>query len=368
MEEESRIEKVTHVICPNCGSNDVRYSADKQKLNCTHCDNTWDLPKNRDMILERPLGEGFSIESMPKGLGVATKVFHCEQCGSNTSIDIKQVNFRCPFCGSTKVNEEAMDVNLIKPAGILPFTFPKRKAEEQFESWIRKGWFHPNKLKNSRVTQIEGVYLPFWTYDAMTQSSWKAEAGYYYYESQTYRDANGNMQTRQVQKVRWVPASGYFEHFFDDVLVVASNGVKQADVQKIYPYPLENVVNYDGHYILGWDCEIYQKDLKGGFAVADRIMDDFIRSQCAQRIPGDTYRNLRVATQKSNLTFKHILLPLWVAGYTFNSKIFQFLVNGTTGKIAGKKPLSPWKIALTVLFFVLLILLIVFLTDEYGHG
>lgn len=355
--EEDKLKKLIHIQCPNCGSSEIGYSAEIKMLQCTHCRHTWDLPKGRDKIIERKLGEGFNLESYPKGLGeTETKTYHCKGCGSQTAFPKTKVNITCPFCGSTAVNEEASAANVIEPAGVLPFTFPQKQALAAFTSWIGDGWFHPNDLaKQAALDKIQGVYLPFWTFDAYTESTWTAESGYYYYTTETYTDSEGRQQTRQVQHVRWVPASGYYEQFFDDVLVVASHGIKQADIEKVYPFNLDEVVNYDSQYILGWECEIYQKDIKQGFTIADDLMNKYLYEACGRKVPGDTYRGLSVSTRKSDLTFKHILLPVWIAAYTYNNKIYQFIVNGQNGKIHGEKPYSPWKIALAIIAAIIVI-------------
>ncbi|MEZ4847602.1 MAG: hypothetical protein R3B93_03010 [Bacteroidia bacterium] len=352
------------IKCPNCGSNRLVYNAETVALTCEHCGYNKDLPKEADQIQERALSESYSLQDMPKGFEVETKVFHCNSCGSETSVGIETVNFNCPFCGSEQVNEAAVDRRVIRPSGVLPFTITRKNALAKFKQWLGKGLFTPNNLtKLASLDAIHGVYLPFWTFDAFTQSYWQAMAGYYYYVSENYRDSDGNVKTRQVRKVRWVPASGHYEHFFDDVLVVASHGVKQGLIQQIEPYDLEKVVNYDSQYLIGWDTEIYQKDLKQGFGVADQIMDGYIRSACASRIPGDTYKNLHVQTRKEGLTFKHLLLPVWLAGYRYKEKIFQFIVNGQTGKVAGKKPVSPWKVAIAVILGLIVIGAIIYFSE-----
>jgi predicted RNA-binding Zn-ribbon protein involved in translation (DUF1610 family) len=359
-------DRVLSVKCPNCGSMEIAYNADEKKLQCAHCRHTWDLPREKDKILEQKLGEGFSLAEMPRGLGLETKVFNCKSCGSNVAEQASTVNVSCPFCGSTQMNEQAMNTNVILPSGVLPFAISHKTALESFKNWIGEGWFRPNDLAAiSRLDKIRGVYLPFWTYDAMTESTWRAEAGFYYYETVSYTDSEGNRQTRQEQRTRWEWTSGYLEHFFDDVLVVASKGLSQGVIDDINPFNLNDVVNYDSQYVLGWDCEVYQKDIKEGFKDADKIMDGQLYQLCASRIPGDTYRNLQVSTRKSALTFKHLLLPIWIAAYTYQSKIYQFVVNGQTGKISGDKPYSAWKIVIAILVAILLIGLAVYFFQLY---
>ena len=357
-----------NIKCPNCGSPEVGYSAEKFALHCEYCGYTRDLPREKDNVVERPLRDSYSLRDVPKGLEISLTEIHCNSCGSDLAIPKGQVNITCPFCGSTSVNESAQSERVIQPSGILPFTVPQEEAVEKFKNWIGAGWFRPGNLSRlARIQRVVGVYLPFWTYDAYTESQWTADAGYYYYETQKVRGPDGRIQTRTIQKVRWRPARGYYEHFFDDVLICSSHGIQQSLAERIYPFHLDHIVNYDSQYLLGWETELYQKNIREGFDIADQIMDRHIRSACASQIPGDTYRNLRVHTEKDGITFKHILLPIWIAGYTYKSKVYQFVVNGQTGKIAGYKPWSWPKIIAAICLGLILIATIVYLTEVYQN-
>jgi hypothetical protein len=90
-------------------------------------------------------------------------------------------------------------------------------------------------------------------------------------------------------------------------------------------------------------------------------MDSVIRELCSRDVPGDTHRNLQVSSMYQGRTFKHILVPVWLATYTYGSKSFQVVVNGYTGKMAGEHPLSWVKITLAVLAVILIILTIMIL-------
>lgn len=366
MSETATQEQFISVPCDACGSEMV-YDPATQGLLCKHCGNKKDLPREADMVIERSFSETFSLGAMPTGFSVETKTFHCNNCGANTAVDPDEVSFTCPFCSSTNVNQEAHQNRVITPSGILPFVITKEKALESFKKWIGKGFFRPGKLKRlAQLEKINSIYLPFWTYDAETASHWTAEAGYHYYVTETYTDSEGKSQTRQVQKTRWQPVSGYYEHFFDDILILASQGLKQKESDRIAPYDMEAIVNYDSRYILGHESEVYQKDVQEGYKVADGIMDNKIQSEVSKRVPGDTHRNLNINTRKSGITFKHILLPIWIAAYQFRDKTYRFTVNGQTGKIAGKKPLSWTRIILTILIAAGVITALVLLLSQGG--
>ncbi len=343
------------------------YDPGKQMLLCPNCGSTRDIPRASDLVVERTFAEAAHLADQATGFGTPSKVFHCNGCGANTSVDPDTVAFNCPFCGSTNVNAEAHEARVIRPSGILPFKVTKQAALEKFKVWIGKGFFAPGNLKRlAQLDLIRGVYLPFWTYDADTFSEWDAEAGYYYYTTEYYTDSSGNQQSKQVRHTRWEYVSGYLDKAFDDVLVVGSSGLEQRFSEEIFPFELTEIVNYDGRYILGHESEVYQKDVKAGYDVAEGIMDDAIRADVTRRIPGDTNRGLRIRTQRTNIMFKHILLPLWIAAYSYNSKVYRFLVNGQTGKISGKKPVAAWKVILLIVLILGVIAAIYFATKGTG--
>ncbi len=137
------------------------------------------------------------------------------------------------------------------------------QVRDSIRRWYGSRWFAPNKLKRAALTDtVKGLYIPYWTFDAQVHADWTAESGYHYYETETYTDANGKTQTRQVQKIRWVPSSGSLDHFFDDELVPASRGVQPEMLRKIEPFPTKNeLVPYNAGFLSGWVVERYQIDL-----------------------------------------------------------------------------------------------------------
>ncbi|MGB1216745.1 MAG: hypothetical protein ACPG5P_02655 [Saprospiraceae bacterium] len=364
-DDEKIIENSYNYPCPGCGGR-LAYSAEKQKVNCEYCGYTEEVDSANDMLVEHPLEE--FMENAPREIveTLSKKVFDCQSCGSKFAVESDKIKVRCGFCGSDSVNLEAYDHQYIKPAGIVPFKVAQAKAESQFKKWIKRGWFHPNKLKRMAIIEdLHGIYIPFWTYDAQTYSQWHGQAGFHYYETErTY--VNGKWESRQVQRTRWESRSGSLDHFFDDVLISGSHGLNQQSIQRVYPYRLEEVVNYDPKLMLGWESEIYDVEVDEGYEMADRVMDQRLRGMCSSQLGGDTQRGLKVDTEKRYKTFKHIVLPLWISSYRYRNKVYHFTVNGQTGKVAGKKPISPFKVAFVVAMVILVILAVV-LIAEFGR-
>lgn len=294
------------------------------------------------------------------------RALHCENCGAVTTFGEGQVAGQCAFCGSGKVVEQAGSQNLIRPESVLPFAIKKEQALEMFRKWISGLWFRPNDLKSvSQVSKITGTYVPFWTFDAFTSSYWTADAGYHYYVTEEYTetDSDGNRvtRTRQVQRTRWEPASGYRQDFFDDELVCASKGLPPDLIGGVCPYALDQLAPYAPAFLAGFVGEEYQIDLAGGWAIGKQKMESKVYSLCAGDVPGDTHRNLSVNSAFSQMTFKHVLLPVWISAYLYNGKTYRFLVNGQTGHTTGEAPLSWWKISALVLVILVVIVILVFL-------
>ncbi len=352
--KEEFLESILELPCPSCG-NQLAYSAEKQNILCQHCGFTKPLGKANDMVQEQCLKTAVDSAQHYQPKTIQKKVIDCKGCGAQLMIQDDVVATRCNFCGSEKVNETALDKNLIQPQGIIPFKIPKDAASAKFQEWIKKGWFRPNKLKTlAKLGDIHGIYVPFWTYDAQTHTDWSGEAGYYYYVTETYTE-DGETKTRQEKKIRWEYRQGNFQKFFNDILVVASKGLPHKTISSIYPFQLNELINYTNNLMVGWESEIYSLEVQEGYQVADKQMEKQLYDIASGHVGGDTQRGIRINTQKWNQTFKHIILPVWLCTYIYNNKSYQFAVNGQTGKINGTKPTSWAKILLLILVIIAIV-------------
>jgi len=202
------------------------------------------------------------------------------------------------------------------------------------------------------------MYVPYWTYDSDTTSFYRGQRGEHYWETQHYTTRqNGKTvhKTRRVRKTRWYPASGTVWGSFDDVLVLASNSLPRKYTEKLEPWDLHNLVPYKDEYLSGFRAESYHVDLADGFEYARGIMDVQIRRLVRRDIGGDEQRISSVRTQYDRITFKHILLPIWISAYRYKNTTYRFLVNGRTGEVQGERPWSWVKIMLLVIGLLALV-------------
>ncbi len=355
--------------CPACGGEAV-WNPAKQALVCAYCGMV-SPAKIEGGEVGGEVRENDLVAALRKipddrrGWQAERTTVKCQSCQAISVFDPKRVGQRCDFCGSSSLVAYQEIKEAFRPESVLPFKLSETQARDTIRQWYGQRWFAPNALKSRALTDtVHGMYLPYWTFDAQVHADWTAESGYYYYETETYRDANGEMRSRQVQRIRWEYSAGSLDHFFDDELVPASKGVGAEKLRAIEPFPTKELSPYDAGYLSGWVVERYQIDLIAAAQHSREVMDGKLRAMCANEVPGDTHRNLAVTADYSGQTFKHILVPVWVLHYNYGARAFQVVMNGYTGAIAGDFPKSWVKILLLVLFICGLIGLVVAL----AHG
>jgi hypothetical protein len=359
--------------CPKCGAQ-VDFDAATGALLCAFCGYSTTIPITEQQIQEYDLEQALKdMLATPHeaGYGEGKRSIKCESCGAVNTVDAQVISTECAFCGSNHVVPQDQVAQVVKPESLLPFRVDRARAVAEFRQWLGRGFFRPNpvkKIAQEAEARLQGVYLPFWTFDAFTSSWWKAEAGYYYHETESFWTTNDKGQrvqsTRQVQKVRWEPASGQLQLHFDDVLVPAAQSIERGMLERVYPFDTKALVPYEPKFLAGWGAEAYTINLSNGWQTGQQIIEQQVRSACAQQVPGDTQRNLQVKTAYSNMTYKHVLFPVWIASYRYSDKIYHFLVNGQTGEVQGQAPVSWIKVALVVALIVIVVVLIVWLTSQ----
>ena len=269
------------------------------------------------------------------------------------------------FCGSPSLVDYTEIKAPIRPQSLLPFKVTEAQVREQIRRWYTSKWLAPGKLKSrALVDRVHGVYIPYWTFDAQAVCPWEADAGHYYYTTETYRDKKGHTQTRQVRHVRWEPASGVVHHFFDDEPVPGTHGVSHALLKQVEPFPTTELVPYDTAFLSGFVVEHYQIVLLDAAQRSQESMVRQLHDMCAAEVPGDTHRNLEIHPSFSAQTFKHILVPVWLLSYLYSAKTYQVVVNAYDGRMAGQYPKSAWKIALLVLLAIIVVLVIVMMSEN----
>jgi predicted RNA-binding Zn-ribbon protein involved in translation (DUF1610 family) len=357
--------------CSQCGAQ-LDYDPSQKTLTCPYCGHVQEIQAVAAAVEEHDLFAALSDQHKAHGYGTEVKSVHCKSCGATFNVDPQITSTVCPFCGSNQILEQALDPTLIQPESLIPFEIDKSKAMTLFRKWLGSGWFRPGDLTRlAGAEQISGMYIPYWTFDAQADSRWWAEAGYYYYEEElrwVTEDGKRVQRRERVQKTRWEPASGSHSNFYDDVLICGSKGVNENIVKKLSTFDTKKLVPYQPQYLSGWAAESYRVTLADAWKIGQKNIEDGERDACDSLVPGDTHRNLRVDTKLSAITFKHALLPIWLASYRYQGKVFQFMVNGQTGEVEGEAPISWIKVAIAVIIALVILACICMALNLLGGG
>jgi DNA-directed RNA polymerase subunit RPC12/RpoP len=337
--------------CRNCGA-EMQFDPSAAAIACPYCGHENPIPQSEQDIQELDF-HAYLDQISEHEETEQTQAVQCSACGAETTLDPNTAADACPFCGGALISE-AHTVSKIRPKSLLPFAIDRDQAMEAFRGWVKSRWFAPNKLKQYARTdssRLSGMYVPYWTYDSKTTSWYTGQRGDHYYVTESYTTTeNGKTvrKTRQVRKTRWTSVSGVVWRNFDDILVLASRSLPKKYADRLEPWDLGNLVGYDDQYLSGFRAETYQVDLAEGFDEAKGIMATQIRSDVRHDIGGDEQRIHSVRTQHDDVTFKHLLLPVWISAYRFGDEVYRFLVNARTGEVQGERPWSWVKIALAV--------------------
>ncbi|WP_238010039.1 hypothetical protein KZZ52_20410 [Dactylosporangium sp. AC04546] len=346
----------TQYPCAGCGAN-VEFAPGTSVLRCPYCGHETQLAAPTREVREHDWAQFAGLPRKPVAL-LAKHVFRCQNCGASTESDA--ISDRCRFCGAAVVAEVNPDDQVV-PEAVLPFALDKRQLREALGKWASSRWFAPNGLKKvSEAESAKSTYMPHWTFDTRTVSDYRGERGEHYWDTETYTE-NGETKTRQVRKTRWYPASGTVGRTFDDVLVTGTTKVSPKHLEALDPWPLTDAEPYRPEYLAGHETLRYDVEPEAGLEHAKGKMAPEIESDCRQDIGGDEQRVHQVDTQYFDVTFKLMLLPVWLACYIYAGKTFNIQVNGRTGEVAGERPYSAAKIAAAITAGVLAIAVIVFL-------
>jgi predicted RNA-binding Zn-ribbon protein involved in translation (DUF1610 family) len=342
--------------CAQCGAQ-LRYAPGQTRLTCDHCGHVQEIARDTPWTRSRALQEldlarGLR-DDLPASDMVEARTTTCPSCGAVVEITGATHATECAFCATPVVLDTGTQRH-IKPQALIPFALTEDQARRAMIAWLGSLWFAPGTLLEyaRKGRAMTGVYVPFWTFDADTASSYHGERGEHYYETRTVTVmVNGKAERRQeqVRRTRWFPASGRVSRDFDDMLVMASTSLPARLGNELTPWDLSALQPYTPDFLAGFQAEGYTVPLAEGHAQARDRMADVIRSDVRRDIGGDEQRIHSVTTDWSDETFKHLLLPVWSAAYKYNGKSYRFLVNGQTGEVQGERPWSIWKIGFAVL-------------------
>ncbi len=308
--------------------------------------------------------EALTLVTAPPPVPEST-TFDCQSCGATLTLREHERTAVCPFCASPAVVEKPSSENP-DPTFVVGFVLDQPRASQRVRQWIkRRGWFAHGGLASAVVQETRGVYLPAYLYGAVADSDYEAEIGENYTTTETYTttDSKGNtvVRTRVVVKTEWRHLAGRHSCYLVDVVVTASRGLSNAELEAVEPFDLGAIRRYDPALFSGWIAEEPSIVFEKCRELAHSEGTESVGRKLARFMPGDSHRGLRFETRVHDEILHLVSLPIWIFAlrYDPNKPPIRVTVNGQTGKVGGAIPLSPIKITIAVILGLLLVLAIV---------
>lgn len=330
--------------CAHCGG-ELVFSPEKAALACQSCGSLFLIDGN-----PRPAEEtAFERSRAKTNWGIHTKQLTCVSCGGQRVENELQLAGRCPYCGSHYVLESSAD-DLLPPDGVVPFSVSRQQAQEKLKCWLGKKPLVPARLRKMDFTQkIAGSYIPCWTFDARTVTGYRGRYGVY-----------------RGGKLVWSPCAGTYTAFVNDALADAgkSRGRElNRLIEEIRPFETEQNLQYDARYLLGFSAQRYQRGLADSWLRTKNVLDGELARRTKQNIRekhGASAVQIDTVTAYQEVTYKYLLLPVWILGFSYMGSLYHVVVNGQTGKLAGRAPAAAGKIGIIAAAVLLLLLLLFF--------
>jgi DNA-directed RNA polymerase subunit RPC12/RpoP len=298
--------------------------------------------------------------------------FACGQCGATLSFDGVRTA-RCPYCDSPNFVERPATAGLPDPQFVVTFVGDATVASRALDRWLgSRSMFADSALRNAKVEDLRGVYVPAYLYSAVARTDYTAQIGENYTETETYTttDAQGKTttHTRTVTRTEYRALAGEHVGYVSDVIVTASRGLANAELERVEPFDLKQMRRFAPPLISGWITEEYSRERDECLRLSRGEAVDQIGARLGRFMPGDSYSDLSYKTSVSWESLDPILVPVWVFAvrYRDDKDPLRVLINGQTGEIAGKVPLSPWKIIFAILGTLAVLAGIAFLVHHFG--
>ncbi|MCA9917965.1 MAG: hypothetical protein KC445_08440 [Anaerolineales bacterium] len=351
-EELEDARPVVDFRCPNCDGA-TAYSTDNGGLTCTFCG--YHEAPQVEVVGKGAQEFEFTVETVERstnGWGQERKELVCNSCATHITLSSEMLSHTCPFCGSNSVVQTRAPQDVLRPRFLVPFVTTTDNCRQITAEFLQNSWMLPADLQNlARSTEYTPIYIPFWTFDARTKATWRAEV-YNTDASRRHHSApNWKWERPFLLKLgdregkQWDWESGAVSLLTDDMLVSGSSQISLTLLKQLRGYRLGELVPYEPTFLAGLSAQAYDVDLETAWASARRSMRAKTKTACQEQASASNMRNFSMNLDFSDESWRYILLPIYLANYRYGDKVFQVLINGQTGTIAGQRPVDWRKVA-----------------------
>ena len=328
--------------CPNCNAS-LEYNAKSSKMHCDYCDSDFDVEtlKEYDEALKEEKDEANNKDPEWKAYENEEwseenkAIFSCSSCGAELVADENTAATVCPYCGNATVLTGRLS-GLLKPDLVIPFKVEKEQAMEALKKFCRRKPLLPKFfLKDHRMESIQGIYVPFWLFNA------NADADISYNATRTRSWRQGDYRITETSHFL-VRRGG--EIGFDRVPVDGSKKMDDTYMEAIEPFDYGEAVDFATAYLSGFLADKYDVDSTAASPRAtERIKESTAQTFRNTVIGYDTVTTRHSSIRLSDSKIHYALMPVWMLNTVYRGKTYTFAMNGQTGKFVGQLPVDRLK-------------------------
>lgn len=331
---------VVQYKCPSCGA-DMAFDSTTGTLHCDSCGKSMNIEEMDSSQADSKESHTYksSQEEGKEAHNHQEEVneYQCNNCGAVLITDKDTAATTCSFCGAGVVLTDRLSGNFA-PSLVIPFSINKEQAQEAFKKWCRKGLLTPKGFMSAnRIKSMTGIYAPFWLYDLNGLGTADAtctkvrtyEQGDYIYTETDYFHVHRKVSLNYLK----VPTD-------------ASEKMDDKMMDKLEPYHYQDLKDFQMPYLAGYLAEKYNYDSNDLFHRVESRVQNYVDNYISQTINGYAttaynYKDINIRKLKA----EYALFPIWMVCYDYKKSEHTFAMNGQTGKIVGRPPLSAGKIA-----------------------
>ena len=353
--------QVTNYQCPAC-TGPLHFSAETGKLTCDYCGSAYDVAEIEALYAQKEAEAaaakeaadakaeaakadaaddgGWDTSGLSSDWGAdadGLRVYGCPSCGAELICDQSTAATACPYCGNPTVLGGQLSGKL-KPEYIIPFKLDRKAAVQNLNKYYKGKKFLPKAFKEqNHVEEIQGVYVPFWLYDATAD----ARGAYEGEVTESHREGDYIVTNTQHYNVARAGEADFIK-----VPVDGSSKMPDAHMDAIEPFDYSAIQPFSTAYLPGFLADRYDEDEEKCLPRATRRMENTTRAALRETIGG--YSEVHTKAENINIDIRkahYALLPVWMLHTRWNDKDFLFAMNGQTGRLIGDLPVDPKRVA-----------------------
>ena len=320
--------------CLNCDA-DLTYQPGTGNFGCAYCGSSFTKEE-----LEATIHQDSLVDEQEETIGNMDSdtavVYKCPSCGAELVTDGTTAATFCFYCHNPVIMEGRLSGEYT-PDSVIPFAIPKEQVKEQLIAWCKKKkYIDDGFFSEMQLEKLTGVYFPFWLVDGSVNA--------------TYAARSNSLKVWVLGNVEYTETTQY-AHVRGgqiDINELTLGALDRQDAELlngIYPYDLSAVKKFDMKYLSGFFAEKRNIERKAVEPKAAETARTVARERLEDTVVGyGAITGQQLHLDSESYDWQYALMPAWMMTYRYKDELYYFAMNGQTGKIAGRVPVSTKKI------------------------